>query len=549
MSTQTVNQTVTNTQTLPIWYQSYLQDVMGRATGAAAEPYQAYGAAPIAPTAPKTPDPTLQFSNPTAYQTALATYNQQNVAYQGQLQQYQTAKSQWDALTPAQQAQQGERVAPLTADQQNAYQGVRDAQGITGPAYAAAGQGYGALSGIDFAGAAGAGDGNISAGIGQLAAAGQRDTASAAQPYAQQGAGLINQSTQGSGLAAAQPYLNASTAPTGLAAASPYLSAASAGATPGAISAYMNPYNQAVTDQIATLGARNLSENILPQIGDQFVSAGQYGSQRQGVLDDRALRDTQANILAQQGQVLQQGYTQAGQLAQGNAQIQAGIGSTYGGLGTAQQQALLGAGQAAGQLSSADLARLQSAGVDIGQLGLGLSSAQSADASRQLAAGQSIGNLGVQQGQLGLSAAQAQANALYSGAQGQQSLGAAQQDAALRGSAALETAGQAQQNQTQQNLNTAYSDFTDQRDYDKNNVGFLSNVVQGLPVNTSSSGTSSTTSPGPSTAGQIAGIGLGVAGLANSGLFKSRGGAVKKPKRNASYGVMPKRGIAIAEAA
>jgi len=40
----------------------------------------------------------------------------------------------------------------------------------------------------------------------------------------------------------------------------------------GNINAYMNPYTQNVTDQIAKLGARNLSENLLPQVSDQFRS-------------------------------------------------------------------------------------------------------------------------------------------------------------------------------------------------------------------------------------------------------------------------------------
>ena len=85
-----------------------------------------------------------------------------------------------------------------------------------------------------------------------------------------------------------------------------------AGATSvGNINAYMNPYTQNVTDQIARLGTRNLSENLLPAVSDQFIRAGQFGSSGMGTFGGRALRDTQEAILAQQAGALQSGYTQA----------------------------------------------------------------------------------------------------------------------------------------------------------------------------------------------------------------------------------------------
>lgn len=74
---------------------------------------------------------------------------------------------------------------------------------------------------------------------------------------------------------------------------------------------YMNPYNQAVTDQIAKMGARNLSENLLPAVSDQFIRAGSFGGSRMGEFGGRAVRDTQESILNQQAQALQQGYGQA----------------------------------------------------------------------------------------------------------------------------------------------------------------------------------------------------------------------------------------------
>ncbi len=463
-------QNVTTQTQLPAWYSDYLQNVMGRAVGAADEPYQAYT---------------------------------------------------------------GPRNAALTNDQLSAYKTIENNQGVANPYFGGAGDALSSASGINFQGA-------VQPGIDQITAAGGRDTSSAMLPYAQTGAGLVQQSTQGSALAQANPYIQQSVAPLGLGAAQPYLGAASGNTAD--VSSYMDPYNSAVTNRIATLGARNLSENILPGIGDQFVNAGQFGSTRQADITGRAIRDTQDSILAQQNQALQSGYTSAQAAKAADLSRYAGLASTAGGLGSAQQQTLLGAGQAAGQLSSADLARLQAAGIDISQIGTSISSAQATDAARALAAGQSVG-------QLGLGAAQAQSANLLGVAQGAQGLGEARQNSLIKDSAALEQAGQAQQNQTQQNYNTAYTDFQNQVNYPKDQTAFLSNVIQGLPTGGSTTSSSVGTTPQPSALGQIAGVGLGVAGLANSGLFKARGGAVKKPRRNHSYGNLPKRGIALASAA
>lgn len=478
--TNTTQQVTTKTE-LPEWYQGYLQNVMGRAVGAAGEPYQPYT---------------------------------------------------------------GARVAGLTPDQQKAYSNIAKYQGIGTDLYGGAEKALTSAYGVDFAGGAGAGDANIESGIGMLGDAGVRDTASAILPYAGEGTGLIRASTQGSALANANPYIAASVAPMGLGAAQPYLAGASGNVAD--VSAYMNPYDDAVVKRIAELGGRNLSENIIPGIGDQFVKAGQFGSGRQADITGRAIRDTQDSILAQQAQALQSGYGAAQQAKSSDLGRYAGLAGTAGGLGTAQQQALLGAGQAAGQLSSADLARLQAAGVDISQIGSTISAAQATDAARALAAGQNIGQLGLGRGQLGLSAAQAQAQNYLATAAGAQSLGDARQQSVLKDAAALEQAGAAQQGQAQRNLDVGYGDFLEQRNAPWDTIGKLSNVVQGLPINTSTSGTTTTSAPGPSTASQVAGLGIGVAGLANSGIFKKSGGAVRKPRQKHSYGNLPKRGIAIA---
>lgn len=497
----TTTQNVIQQTQLPEWYQQYLQTVMGKAVAASNEPYQAYS---------------------------------------------------------------GQRIAGLTPFQQTAYSNIEGMQGRYQPVLNDVARAINNAGGVDFIGESRIGNktinqgmGDISQGVDQITAAGNTDTASAMLPFAQQGAGYLTQSTRGSGAAAGNPYLQAAAQPTGLMAATPFLSEANMTA-PQVVSSYLNPYNDAVTKQIATLGERNLRENILPSLSDAFVSAGQSGSGREADLMGRAARDTQSAILAQQAGVLQQGYGQGLSAAQADLARQGGLAGTAGGLGGAQQQTLLGVGQAVGGLTNADLSRLAAAGVDISQIGTNITTAQAQDAARRLAAGQSVGNLGVQQGQiglqqgqLGLAAAQAAAANQLAAANASMGLAGTAQGIDLKNAAALESAGAAQQGQQQQNLNTAYQDFLEQRGYPWQSIGNLSAVVQGLPVGGTTSGTTQTTAPGPSTAAQVGGIGLGVAGLANSGLFKASGGAVKKPKsrQRFSYGHMPRRGLAIVSAA
>ena len=120
----------------------------------------------------------------------------------------------------------------------------------------------------------------------------------------------------------------------------------------GNINAYMNPYTSNVTDQIAKLGARNLTENLLPGVSDSFVRAGQFGGNRMGEFGARALRDTQESVLGQQAGALQQGYTQALGASQADlARQQSALGQLATTAGQGQQMGLADAGalEAAGK--------------------------------------------------------------------------------------------------------------------------------------------------------------------------------------------------------
>ena len=206
-------------------------------------------------------------------------------------------------------------------------------------------------------------------------------------------------------------------APGGLGAAQPYLT--QAGQTSVAnIGQYMNPFQEQVIDRIGQLGARNLSERILPEVEGRYIAAGQLGfGGRQpgmgtpsGMLTDtaRAIRDTQEAVLAQQAEALQRGYSEAAGLAGADLGRQASLAST------------------AGSLGGQDLAR---------QL----------DAARQLAA---MGEMGQQLG--------------------------------LTGAGALQQVGGVQQSQAQRNLDVAYEDFLRQQNYPQEQINAMLQTFKGV---------------------------------------------------------------------
>lgn len=107
-----------------------------------------------------------------------------------------------------------------------------------------------------------------------------------------------------------------------------YATQAGAGFDPSQFQDYMNPYTEGVVDRIATLGTRNLSENILPQVQNNFVGSGGFGGGRHEEFTARAMRDANESILSEQAKALSSGYDQAMgnyQAAQ-NRSLQAGIG-------------------------------------------------------------------------------------------------------------------------------------------------------------------------------------------------------------------------------
>jgi len=269
---------------------------------------------------------------------------------------------------------------------------------------------------------------------------------------------------------------------------------------------YLNPYTQAVTNQIAQLGGRNLSENLLPAVSDQFIRAGQFGGSRMGEFGARALRDTQEAVLREQSQALQQGYGQAlgasqtdlARMLQAGSQ-QAQLGQTAGGMTQQQQQLLMQGSQNLAGLRGQDLSRIMQGAEQYAGLGQ-----QVAGATQQY--GSALQGIGQGLGSLSLSEAQRQQSALGQLAD----LGSNQQRMVAQDAAAMETIGQAQQSQKQRELDAAYEQFQEQQRFPQQQLDWYQAQLKGtgqyLPSTTTQSGY--TTQFGQSPLSQLA-TGLG----------------------------------------
>jgi hypothetical protein len=274
---------------------------------------------------------------------------------------------------------------------------------------------------------------------------------------------------------AAKPYLKDASSTTAealseraLAAANPYLMAASESAA-GGIDQYMSPYQTGVMDAIAKQGARNLSENLLPGVSDAFIKAGQFGGTRMGEFGSRALRDTQEAVLNQQAQLANQGYGQALTASQADLARQAQLAGTV------------------GSISGADLSRVLQGGAQYGNLAQTAGQLTSQQMQNLASLGQAQTGAGQAQQQFGLTAAAQQQQAQAADYQRQmaaltQYANMQQQEQAMRAGdvASLEGAGAAQQNQMQQKLNAAKSQFEAAQLYPKQQADFLSTQIRGM---------------------------------------------------------------------
>lgn len=150
-------------------------------------------------------------------------------------------------------------------------------------------------------------------------------TTQAAQNLVQQGA------SQNNPLAAAQPYLNNGTTP-----------------TYDTVQNYMNPYNEDVTNAIATAGNTNFQNNTLPQMQSSIIGAGNItGNSTEGAnLLENAEQQNEQNITNAQSAALQSGYQGSQSAAQSGAANALTAANTAGNLNSQGANTAISAGTA-----------------------------------------------------------------------------------------------------------------------------------------------------------------------------------------------------------
>src|SRR6056300_1769847 len=183
----------------------------------------------------------------------------------------------------------------------------------------------------------------------------------------------------------------------GLGAYEPYLQTAAGLSGPTAYQQFMSPYQQDVID--TTLQEFDVqAAKGLPALAAQAIGAGAFGGGREGVQRAEYQTASDRNRAALQAQLLQQGFTQAQQLAQQAQAQRAGIGAQQ--MGLAGQQLGVSQAQLGAQLG---LAGQQ---LGLGQFQAGLAGQAPGLAGQEIAGLTTLGGLGQSQRQAQLSAQQ-----------------------------------------------------------------------------------------------------------------------------------------------
>ena len=249
---------------------------------------------------------------------------------------------------------------------------------------------------------------------------------------------------------------------------------------------------------MAGIGALNTNYQGRNFQGGQFDSqaAQQYmNPYTQNVVDyqkSQALRDFQIAQPVRQAQAVQQGAFGGSRSAIVDAEAQRSLNSQLQGIEATGQQAAF---QNAQQQYNTDQARR-------------LQAQQLGEQSRQYGAG-----LGMQGLQTGLQAA---------GQLGQ--LGQTQYGQEMGINQLQSQYGAQQQQQAQRPLDMAYQDFQNQQNYPYKQLGFMSDMIRGLPLGQQS--TSSIYAQGPSTVQTLAGLGGAAYGFGKSGMFGAAEGGL-----------------------
>lgn len=303
------------------------------------------------------------------------------------------------------------------------------------------------------------------------------------------------------------------------------------------VSQYMNPYMQSVVD-IQQREAQRQGDIAGTQRAGQAVRSGAFGGSRAGLMEAEAAR----NLATQKGDIQAQGQNAAFQNAQQQfnqqqqANMQAQMANQGAGLTVGQQNlgAQLGIQQlGAGQNLQSQLAN-QGMGFNVGQQNLNaLLSTQQFGAGQNLQSQLANQGAGLQAQQMGEQSRQ------YGAGYGMQGLQTGLQAAGQLGQLGQTQYGQqvgniglqnqmgAQQQGQQQNLiNQSVQNYATAQQYPQQQLAFMSGLLRGLPLQTS---TVQQYQAPPSMLSQATGIGLGAYGLSKM----KKGGKVKANQRPA----------------
>jgi hypothetical protein len=305
---------------------------------------------------------------------------------------------------------------------------------------------------------------------------------------------------------------------------------------PYATQAYMSPYMQNVVDFQKQSALRDF-QIAQPMRQAQAVGAGAFGGSRQAIVDAEAQRNLNTQLQGIQATGTQKAFEDAQRQQQFGAQLGLqGLQAGYGGLGLGMQGAGVGL-QGLGTALQGQQGRMQGLGQAGQFLGQGIQGAQAGlqGVGAQQAAGQ-LGLAGTAQGmqgaQTGLQGVQ---GAVGAGQYGLAGLGQATQSAGTLGQLGTQqfgtekdiinlqsTMGTQQQALEQSKINQAIQDYAIAQQYPMMQLGFMSNMLRGLPMQAQ---TTQLYQAQPSTLQQ----GIGLAGAAGSlfGGGKAEGGVIK----------------------
>ncbi len=250
---------------------------------------------------------------------------------------------------------------------------------------------------------------------------------------------------------------------------------------PNAVAAYMSPYSQNVIDVQKEQAIRDY-QKAMPGLSAQAVRQGAFGGSRSAIERAEAGRTLGSNLANIQAQGQQAAYDKAMQ----NMQYGSNLGL----------QGLQAGMQGAGVGLSGVGQQLAGAGVGLQGTAQGIQGAQTG----LQGVGQALG--AGQYGLQGLGQATQAAGTL-----GQ--LGSSQQAADVQNITLQNQLGQQQQQYQQGIINQAIQDYATQQQYPMMQLGFMSNMLRGLPMQAT---TTQQYQAQPSGAQQALGLGLGALG-------------------------------------